>query len=433
MAWQELVLADMLTERPDGKHLFKQVAIDIPRQNGKGNVIAARQLFGILYGGDKLVIHSAHEFDTAREHFLRLKGYIEESPLLSGKVRKVYDANGVESIVFTNGARLKFKARNNGSGRGFSGDGVWFDEAMVTRKGVFTSLLPALSARKNPQVFYVGSAPVIGPESDEWRKVITDGRKGHSGLYFVEWSAELGADLESDDVLRACNPGEGVTVDIEWCREVERSRLSDDDWGRERFGIWDPEEAKPQDIPADNWKAIQDALATPGDPLSFAVEMTPDRMTASIVAVGPDADGVPVGVVVEHRDRDHAPSWLIPALAALLARDPKNIVIDPKSAAGTLIPDLELAGVTVTECPLRDHIQAAAGLFDAILGGEVKVRPSEPLDAAVSTARRRDVAGSWLWASNPVTPATPLVAFGLAHWGFLQAAESPVNMATQIF
>ena len=48
----------------------------------------------------------------------------------------------------------------------------------------------------------------------------------------------------------------------------------------------------------------------------------------------------------------------------------------------TLIDDLELAGVTVTKCDLRDHIAAQAGLFDALLGDEIKIRPSEPLDPA---------------------------------------------------
>jgi hypothetical protein len=428
-----MVLADSLEQRPDGWWAAKEVGLNVPRQSGKGNVLQAREIAGVVLFGDELITHSSHLFETSQEHFHKMLWLFESSADLQGKVKRVRRAHGSEGIDFMNGSRINIKARMAQGGRGFSGSVVVFDEIMDIKPGALDSLIPTMSSMWNPQVWYAGSAPIVGPASDEWRKIITNGREPGSPMCYLEWSCPMGTDLDDLDALYSANPGMPYgRPSVEFCTQVERKRLGDDGYGRERFGIWNPDEAKPKEIPESSWKAIQDPLAVPSDPMAFAVEMTPDRMTATISAVGADPDGIPVIVTVEHRERDLAPRWLIPALEKLWQREPKAIVIDPKSAAGTLIDEIELAGVTVTKCDLRDHIAAQAALFDAILAGEVKVRPSEPLDAAVTTAARRDVGGSWLWKSNPVTPATPLVAAGMALWGFTQEAPQKRRAVSQI-
>jgi hypothetical protein len=44
----------------------------VPRQNGKGTILEARELAGLFLLGERLLIHSAHEQDTSLEHFRRL-------------------------------------------------------------------------------------------------------------------------------------------------------------------------------------------------------------------------------------------------------------------------------------------------------------------------------------------------------------------------
>ena len=50
--------------------------MNIPRQNGKGEVLIARELFGLFELGERKVIHTAHEFKTSAEHFHRLEAVI---------------------------------------------------------------------------------------------------------------------------------------------------------------------------------------------------------------------------------------------------------------------------------------------------------------------------------------------------------------------
>ena len=57
----------------DGSWAASVVADFKPRQGGgKSDTIAARELAGLILFGERLIIHTAHEFPTANESFLRL-------------------------------------------------------------------------------------------------------------------------------------------------------------------------------------------------------------------------------------------------------------------------------------------------------------------------------------------------------------------------
>jgi hypothetical protein len=60
--WQQFVLDQGMSERADGNWSAFEVAVNVPRQNGKGGIIEARELWGLFIGGERLILHSAHEF-----------------------------------------------------------------------------------------------------------------------------------------------------------------------------------------------------------------------------------------------------------------------------------------------------------------------------------------------------------------------------------
>lgn len=175
--WQADVLEGALAEKPDGRWAATEVAVVVPRQNGKGSILEARELHGLFLDDScKLITHTAHRFDTCIEHFRRLRDLIEGCPDLDRKVRKIREANGDEGIELLDGSRINFKARSKGSGRGFSGDLVVLDEAFWLLE--LGSLLPTLSARPNPQIWYTSSAPLPRAESDVLRSICRRGRAG---------------------------------------------------------------------------------------------------------------------------------------------------------------------------------------------------------------------------------------------------------------
>src|SRR6516164_1948137 len=110
-AWEALVLEHALGEGPDGRWAAAEVGLCVPRQNGKNAVLEARELAGLFLLGEELIIHSAQQFKTAREHFLRLVGLVEGTAKLSRRVKRVIRSHGEEGIEMLNGQRILFLAR----------------------------------------------------------------------------------------------------------------------------------------------------------------------------------------------------------------------------------------------------------------------------------------------------------------------------------
>jgi hypothetical protein len=156
--WQELAIHDGLGEREDGNWAAFEVGVEVPRQNGKGGILEVRELAGLFLLDERLVIHSAHEFSTAEEALERMAALIEGCADLSRRVKVIKRSHGQEGIYLTNGQRLRYKTRTKGGGRGFTADCVILDEAMVIPEAFLGALMPTLSARPNPQLWYTGSA-----------------------------------------------------------------------------------------------------------------------------------------------------------------------------------------------------------------------------------------------------------------------------------
>ncbi len=185
--WQQGVLRGAMARRADNKWAAKQVGLVVPRQNGKGGILEARQLWGLYMNPrDRLQTMTAHRFDTCLDHFQRVVRLIENTPELLELVKDngrgigdrpsgIKDSNGKEGIILRDGSELRFKTRVKGSGRGASGDAVYFDEAYYLLD--LGSLVPSLSARVDPQVWFTSSAPLPQVESNLLRQMIRRGRR----------------------------------------------------------------------------------------------------------------------------------------------------------------------------------------------------------------------------------------------------------------
>ena len=118
---QKITLRNGLGERADHSWAATRIADFGPRQGtGKNDKIAARELAGLILFGEKLQIHTAHEFPTANESFLRLVAVFENWDDLRSRVARIRYANGEQGIELLTGQRLKYRARTGGSGRGFA-------------------------------------------------------------------------------------------------------------------------------------------------------------------------------------------------------------------------------------------------------------------------------------------------------------------------
>lgn len=438
--WQAYDLRLAMGIRADGSWAASEVGIDCPRQNGKGGVLEVRQLAGLYLLERRLQVHTAHVFDTAEEHFVRLRDLIENGPPEYERHTTIRVANGSQAIeVKMPGrpkCRLRFRARKGGGGRGLSGDDIYLDESMMIRGGVMASLRYALRGRENHQLWLTGSAPIGVPESDEWRTTIRQAERGDEPrLAFAGHSIDPaeapGKDATDREVIRlaaVANPALGLRIAHETVlHEFRKARESSDptawqDWLRETLGVPDPDpyvNDRESKIPMAAWYLREDESSEVGDRLVLAVDVSTDREWSSIGVAGRRPDGVSWhGEVVEHAPKT---SWVAKRCAEVVDRwgVEHPVVLDASGPAGSLVAELEELGLKVDKVTASGQAAACGLLFDLVTAapdgeGFFHIGQND-LDFSV---RKADVhslpSGAWRWAPSDEIDVSPLRAVTFA-------------------
>jgi hypothetical protein len=443
--WQRFVLDQGLGRRDDGMWAAFEVALIVSRQNGKGAILEALELAALFLDdfGVDLILHSAHEFKTAAEAFRRIHSRIDNSPQFRRRVKQVHLQRGAESIELRNGKRLRFIARSGGSGRGFSADLVVLDEAYELGDAAMAALLPTLSARPNPQIWYTSTAG--GPTSVQLGRVRERGvRGGDRSLAFLEYSVDPDDYDPADPAAHAMAnpalnvPGHGITQEY---IEREQATLGPDEFARERLGVG----SYPVDlgnawqvISRETWMGLSDAMSVPLDPVTFAAEVAqvaPYRRVASIATAGYRSDGRLHVEVIDHRE---GTDWVVPRLLELRRRHrPCAVVIDPGGHAGALIEDAAKAGVEVAlPFSARDAAQAFGQFRDLADAGKLAHLGQDDLAASLAGAVTRPLGDALAWdRRSPAVDISPLVAVTLAAWGlgkFGRNKVPPYNMLRSV-
>ena len=422
--WQAYVLDRSLGERAPDRWAAFEVGLIVSRQNGKGTVLEARELAGLFLFGEELILHSAHEFKTASDAFRRIAATIQDNRQFSRHVKRIRTANGSEMIELNGGQRLRFVARSAGSGRGFSADVVILDEAYELGDKEMEALLPTLSARPNPQVWYASTAG--NPMSVQLGRIRERGlRGGDQSLAFFEWSANEEDDPADPLTWARANPGLGIRISPEYIAR-ERATLSPDGFARERLSIGDYPSGGAQ-VRIEQWAACADPASRITGPVALAFAVERDGSSAAIAVSGRRADGRGHGELTEPPRRGTA--WLIPRVLELAAaHDPCVLVINPVAAAGAFEKELAEHGFSTKPGPgerrlqvvaAREYAQACGALAADVANDRWRHLGQGPLDAAVAGAQTRDLADAWAWSwKHSRTDIAPLEAVTLARHGF---------------
>jgi phage terminase large subunit-like protein len=422
--WQSWFLRESMRQTA-GRWTSFEVGLIVPRQNGKGALLEARQLAGLFLPElrEPLAVHSAHEFKTAYEHFLRITSLIENCRDLDRRVLRVRRGAGEQAVELKNGCRLRFLARSTGSGRGLTGDTVYLDEAFALTSAMMGALLPTLSAVPNPQVWYTSSAPRL--ESEVLHGIRKRGREGLSErLLFAEWGLDHGVALDEVENWYRTNPGLGIRITEEIVRaEWDAMQVMPQEFGRERLGIAETVEWDGQ-IPVGQWDMLLDAGSEPSGTVHLAVDVSPDRRWSSFGLAGVRKDGLGH---VEVRDRRPGTDWLVDRAVELTKGHRCKLLVDPRSPAGSFIAELAKAGVDVDEVVATEYAQACGKLAADVGNSALRHRDDPALRAAIVNARERPLTDAWAWSRvNSEADISPLVAITLA-WGRVpvQVARPP--------
>lgn len=417
--WQELVLTDWLRKDDDGQYVCSSVGLSVPRQNGKNAILEARELYGMVELGEKF-LHTAHEVKTARKAFRRIASFFENPrkfPELACMVKEIRRTNGQEAIELENGGSVEFVARSKNSARGYTVDVLVCDEAQEYSDDAQDALLPTISAapKGNPQTIYTGTPPspsMVSEVFKRFRANVLAGDAPRDGWH--EWSADPSAPFDDMTQWAVANPGLGLRLSMDAVAS-ERSKMSEESFGRERLGIWGDISTQ-SIIDAATWARCADMLSQPVDRLTLGVDIQPDRSSGSIAVAGQRADGKWHVEVIDNRNQV---GWIVDRVVGIYKRQPiRTVVLDARGPAISLADALEAKGVKLT-VTRAENMASACGLFyDAVMEDELRHLDTPVLNSALGAARRRSLGDAWAWTrKNSMSDIAPLVACTLALFG----------------
>jgi hypothetical protein len=418
--WQEDVFQAAMGERADGKWASRLVGVSTPRQNGKSQLIVARALAGVLLFDEKTIICSAHQTDTAREVFQRLLDIIDDNPSVSRRVDSVMKALNREYIRFKGGQTIRIKARSVSGSRGFSADCLLLDEAQILGRPAWSSILPTMSARENPQAWLLGTPPTPQDDGEVFAQLRDQAlEKTGRRLAYLEWSADEQDDLDDEATWAKANPAYGSRIQRE-AIEAERSSMSDQQFAMERLGMWSADSAV-RVIDEQSWRDAADPASMAIDRLSLAIDVPPDRSTAAVSLAGQRADG---RWHVELDEQRRGVDWVVPwvkaraeknRLHAVVADEMSGLVEERRGRQFLIGSDIE---VTLAAADGRDMAIACAKYFDAVMDGSLRHTDQPQVNVALSVARKRPLSGGWAWnRKDAASDISPIVSETLALWG----------------
>lgn len=417
--WQAEIITESSRMNGDTWAAFENVVL-APRQNGKSFLVAARVLAGALLYGEKLILYSAHEYRTAQEVWRTLRELCEDSDFIRPVVKSIARGAGRETIEFINGARFKLIARTKTSGRGMSPDCLLLDEAFSIDPDSMASVLPSLSARPNPQVYYLSSAGT-------WQStVLLDLRKrGHVAaerLSYWEWHAEQDDDHADPAVWAKANPAFGHRLSHNAVSR-ERASMSKRSFARERLGIWTESFAE---TVLDSDRVYQLTVPAPPPPIDgrtigWGVDVSSDRASSAICASF-ESDGQPVVVLVDARP---GAGWVPGRLAELHAAYGLSDVCYDSHGGILDVMDRVEREYEIPTSPLKftQYPAACAALTQAVFDGTVRFGHAPPLLSDCTGATSRPMTNGWVWDRRGLTPPTHLIAGTCALWSYSHGAD----------
>lgn len=424
--WQEHILRASLGERVDGRWSAFRTCLVIPRQNGKNAVLEARELAGLFLFGERLIIHTAHEFKTTREAMRSMMGRIKGAPDLLEQIAGfdgdpdkdmtgMKTGNNDPSIMLKNGNRLVYAARSKGSGRGFTGDLIVLDEAYALKLDEIAALVPTMAAKSiegNPQIWFTSSAGM--PESDLLASYRKQGKeKSSDRLAYFEWSADDNAATDDVAAWYRANPGLGYRISEEFIQDEMETMISesgdDEQFRRERLGIWAKLGAEAI-FPRGLWESrvAPEAERVMEHPIVAVDQRTGLSQSFAVACAGVAGKFGLVDIAMYDADPKYTWSddYVVDETLKILNRHGlTEVALDSYSENEPLITKFEDAGIKVTKLNTRDMANGAVAFTDALVNDRMHHADAQPLNAAVAGAVKRDYGTEtlFLWSQRRST------------------------------
>jgi hypothetical protein len=442
--WQPDVGRLILAKRANGKYAatIGGTGMSIPRQVGKTFIVGAI-VFALCMLFPKLtVIWTAHRLRTAEETFGKMQTFAKRVRVRP-HISKIVLGSGEEEILFENGSRILFGARERGFGRGFDEvDVLIFDEAQILTESALDDMIPATNQSRQAAgalLLFMGTPPKPKDPGEVFGRMRSEALSGEDAD--TGW-IEFGADTD----YRPTPPPAQLTA-ADWAQVAKanpsfpddtpreailrmRKKLGPESYLREGLGIWDSDDDLPSKVDMAKWAKLADREAVIDGPVTLAVAIPRDRSSST------------VSVSWLHGERVFSAVTRLPgtskAVELIRRKIAEHTVLDVSlhsgGPAGALVADLEAEGVEVTTVSTQEFGQATGAFRDGVANGEVGHVDQMELTEALRVAQLRASGDGEMWDQrDEINDISPVVAMTLSTHGFIKNAPADYDPLQSIY
>lgn len=433
--WQQLVLDCWLGKDKEGDYTVTSAGLSVPRQNGKNIVLEAREFYGLLINGER-ILHTAHQVKTSKKAFRRLVALFTDKrhPEIMKEVKNIRYTNGEESIELLNGGCIEYSTRSRQAARGFDGVSlVVYDEAQELTDDQIEAINPTLSASAtgSRQIIYTGTPPYPncpGIVFRRQRRACLEDPKATESWH--EWSvvAESIDDINIEDtsLWYMTNPALGIRLTEEFT-ETEMRSMSKDGFARENLGWWAPtiETKQIYAIPKEIWDACKSDELKPEGKTAYGIKFTADGSEVCLCGAVCPADGKARISIIDRKPTGLGTRWLSEWLNARYMQA-CCVVIDGRNGVDVLverISDVWKAKGSVIRPTAKDVVGSVSVLMEELNEQTVTwYSKQEALRESAISSIKRPIGGGWGFGGDD---SAPVEAAALALWGARNSKRDP--------
>ena len=433
--WQKTVVDCWLGKDENGKYNVTNAGLSLPRQNGKNVCLEAREFFGLVIAGER-ILHTAHQVKTSKKSFRRLAAMFTDKrhPEITDIVKQIRYTNGEECIELTNGGTIEFSSRSRQAARGFDGISlVVYDEAQELTDDQVEAIMATLSASAtgNRQIIYTGTPPYPNCPGEVFRRrrtVCTTDPGKHDAWH--EWSvcADKIEDIKVDDVSLwyMSNPALGVRLDEDFTREEQRT-MSADGFARERLGWWSPilEHKEDYAIPKEIWDNCSSSELKPEGKTAYGIKFSLDGSDVCLCGCVIPVNGKARISLIERKSTSLGTQWLANWLNERYSKC-SCVVIDGRNGVDVLIDKITevwKAKGSIIRPNAKDIVASVGMLTDALTEQSITwYEKQEGLRDSAITSTKRPIGGGWGFGGDN---SIPIEACALAYFGAKISKRDP--------
>lgn len=419
--WQKFIVNAIMARNNQDLWTHMNFGYAVPRQNGKNEIIAMREVYGLEEG--ERILHTAHRTNTSKAAFDRLVAILEESGYENQVDFTSIKARGNESIELLDGGRIDFRTRTSTGGLGESFDLLVVDEAQEYTDDQRSALMYTIAASPNPQTIYTGTPPTpisSGTVFTNLRDNTLFGNAEDTG--WAEWSVDEQSDPRDKDLWYQTNPSLGLRVSE---RNIQSEVGNDDiDFNIQRLGYWIQYNQKSA-VSKNEWKALHvDELPRFKGKLFAGIKYGHDGTNVALsIAVKTEDDKVFVESI-DCQSIRNGNAWIINFLKNA---DIQEVVIDGASGQNILADGMKQAGLKAPILPTVKEIIVANSMFEQALFQQTLVHKSQPsLYQVVTNCDKRNIGSSGGFGYRSQIEENDIALMDsmiLAQWACAEAKE----------